>query len=57
MDVFRVGDLEVEVVKKDIKNIHFGVYPPIGRVRLSAPESSDEEKNQAFYCIKNTLDS
>lgn len=57
MNIIRVGDLEVEVVKKDIKNIHLGVYPPIGRVRLSAPESSDDEKNQAFYCIKNTLDS
>lgn len=52
MDVFLVGDLEVEVVKKDIKNIHLGVYPPIGRVRLSAPESSDDEKIRLFIVSK-----
>jgi len=27
----------VEVVRKDIKNLHVGVYPPIGRVRVAAP--------------------
>ena len=32
-----LGDISVEVVKKDIKNIHLSVYPPAGRVRISAP--------------------
>lgn len=27
----------MEVVQKDIKNIHLSVYPPVGRVRISAP--------------------
>jgi predicted metal-dependent hydrolase len=27
----------VEIVRKDIKNLHLGVYPPNGRVRLAAP--------------------
>jgi predicted metal-dependent hydrolase len=27
----------VEVVHKDIKNLHVGVYPPNGRVRVAAP--------------------
>jgi predicted metal-dependent hydrolase len=27
----------VEVVRKDIKNLHVGVYPPSGRVRVAAP--------------------
>ena len=27
----------VEVVRKDIKNLHVGVYPPTGRVRVAAP--------------------
>ena len=31
------GDITVDVVLKDIKNIHLSVYPPIGRVRISAP--------------------
>lgn len=32
-----VGDLRVEIVRKDIKNAHLAVYPPHGRVRLAAP--------------------
>jgi predicted metal-dependent hydrolase len=30
-------DIAVEVVKKDIKNVHLSVYPPAGRVKISAP--------------------
>ena len=32
-----LGEIAVEVVKKDIKNLHLSVYPPAGRVRISAP--------------------
>ena len=32
-----VSDVDVEVVRKDIKNLHLGVYPPNGRVRVAAP--------------------
>src|SRR5499427_175639 len=31
------GDITVDVVLKDIKHIHLSVYPPSGRVRISAP--------------------
>ena len=33
----------VEVVRKDIKNLHVGVYPPSGRVRVAAPVRLDED--------------
>ncbi|WP_296542816.1 M48 family metallopeptidase [Rhodoferax sp.] len=33
----QVGGIKVEVVRKDIKNLHLGVYPPLGRVRVAAP--------------------
>ncbi len=33
----------VEVVRKDIKNLHVGVYPPSGRVRVAAPFRLDDE--------------
>jgi predicted metal-dependent hydrolase len=33
----RLGDISVDVVLKDIKNVHLSVYPPTGRVRISAP--------------------
>lgn len=32
-----VNGLRVEVVRKDIKNLHLGIYPPDGRVRVAAP--------------------
>jgi hypothetical protein len=34
---FQLGDIAVEVVLKDIKNVHLSVYPPSGRVRVAAP--------------------
>lgn len=32
-----VGGIPVEVVRKDIKHLHLGVYPPGGRVRVAVP--------------------
>jgi len=32
-----VSGITVEVVRKAIKNLHIGVYPPDGRVRVAAP--------------------
>ena len=33
-----IGGLQVSVVRKPIKNLHLGVYPPDGRVRVAAPQ-------------------
>ena len=33
----RVAGLELQIVRKDIKNLHLGVYPPNGRVRVAVP--------------------
>ncbi len=33
----QLGDIHVDVVLKDIKNVHLSVYPPTGKVRISAP--------------------
>jgi predicted metal-dependent hydrolase len=38
-----VGDIHIEVVRKQIKNLHLGVYPPLGRVRVAAPPSVSDE--------------
>src|ERR1017187_5365973 len=32
-----IRGIDVEIVRKDIKNLHLGVYPPNGRVRVAAP--------------------
>jgi predicted metal-dependent hydrolase len=38
-----VDGLRVDVVRKDIKNLHLAVYPPDGRVRVAAPLLIDDE--------------
>ena len=38
-----VGGTPVEIVRKDIKNLHVGVYPPNGRVRVAAPLYLDDD--------------
>ena len=38
-----IGGTPVEVVRKDIRNLHVGVYPPRGRVRVAAPLRLDDE--------------
>lgn len=35
--MIRVREIEVQVVRKDIKNVHLAVYPPNGRVRVAVP--------------------
>ena len=38
-----VRGIDIDVVYKDIKNLHIGVYPPMGRVRVAAPRRLDQE--------------
>lgn len=38
-----VRGLAVEVVRKDIKNLHLGVYPPHGRVRVAVPRRVSDD--------------
>ena len=38
-----VCGIPVEVVRKDIKNLHIGVYPPHGRVRVAVPLHFDDD--------------
>ncbi|MDE0285491.1 MAG: SprT family zinc-dependent metalloprotease, partial [Gammaproteobacteria bacterium] len=41
--VIDVNGLAVEVVRKNIKHLYVGVYPPGGRVRVSAPLRIDKD--------------
>ena len=38
-----VSGLEIEVIRKDIRNLHLAVYPPKGRVRVAAPSHVTDE--------------
>jgi predicted metal-dependent hydrolase len=40
---FAIRDLTVEVVRKEIKHLHVGVYPPTGRIRVAAPLRLEDE--------------
>ncbi len=51
-DRIELGVLSVEVVRKRIKNIHLSVYPPAGRVRISAPNWMDLEAIRLFAISK-----
>ena len=36
--VLKLGDVSVDVTRKNIKNLHLSVHPPTGAVRVSAPK-------------------
>jgi len=48
----KLNNIDVEVIQKDIKNVHLSVYPPRGRVKVSAPESMSEEIIRVFVISK-----
>lgn len=47
-----LGEIAVDVVLKNIKNIHLSVYPPTGRVRISAPLRMDIDTIRVFAITK-----
>lgn len=52
MEQISIANLEIDVVRKDIKNMHLAVYPPMGRIRLAAPEHTDPEIIRLFAISK-----
>lgn len=49
---FKLGDIAVDVVQKDIKNLHLSVHPPAGKVRISAPLRMDLDTIRVFAITK-----
>ncbi len=47
-----LGGVVLDVIKKDIKNIHLSVYPPTGRVRLAAPARMNLDTIRLFAISK-----
>lgn len=48
----KVSGLAVDVVRKDIKNLHLAVYPPLGRVRVAAPLLVSDEAVRLAVILK-----
>lgn len=51
-NTIQLGDLIIDVTKKDIKNVHLSVHPPDGRVSLSAPLNTRLEVARAYAISK-----
>ena len=47
-----LGEIALDVVKKDIKNIHLSVYPPTGAVRIAAPLRMNLDTIRVFAISK-----
>jgi hypothetical protein len=47
-----LGDVTIDVVMKDIKNIHLSVYPPVGKVRISAPQWMELDTIRVYAITK-----
>lgn len=48
----QLGDIALDVVRKDIKNVHLSVHPPTGRVRISAPSRMSLDTIRVFAISK-----
>jgi predicted metal-dependent hydrolase len=48
----QLGNIEADVVWKDIKNVHLSVHPPLGRVRIAAPSRMNLDTIRVFAISK-----
>jgi predicted metal-dependent hydrolase len=48
----QLGDIALDVVRKDIKNVHLSVHPPTGRVRIAAPRRMSLSTLRVFAISK-----
>lgn len=52
MEQLTIGDIIVDVVLKDIKNIHLSVYPPNGHVKIAAPNRMNMDTIRIYAITK-----
>ena len=51
-EIIELGEIAIEVTRKDIKNVHLSVHPPDGRVTLAAPTDTRLEVARAYAISK-----
>lgn len=51
-ETITIGEMAIEVLRKEIKHVHLSVHPPDGRVTLSAPTGTRPEAMRAFAITK-----
>lgn len=47
-----INDMTIDVIKKNIKNIHVAVYPPDCNIRIAAPNKLDDDTIRLFAISK-----
>lgn len=47
-ETIQLGDISIQVTRKAIKHVHLSVYPPSGRVTLSAPRATRLDAARAY---------
>lgn len=47
-----LGDIDIELIQKNIKNVHLSVLPPHGQVRIAAPLHLTEETIRLYAISK-----
>lgn len=52
INTIELDDIAVNVVRKNIKNLHLSVYPPAGNVRISAPLGMNLDTIRSFAISK-----
>lgn len=47
-----INGIDIEVERKNIKNVHLSVYPPNGRVHISVPETFSDSRIEMYVLQK-----
>jgi predicted metal-dependent hydrolase len=51
-ETIQIGELSIQVSRKDIKHVHLSVHPPDGRVTLSTPSATRLDVARAYAVSK-----
>ena len=54
MPTVHIGDLQVEVVRKNIRSLRLTVYAPDGRIRVAVPTRTSDKAIQDFVAARRT---
>jgi predicted metal-dependent hydrolase len=47
-ELIQLGDIAINVTRKDVKHVHLSVHPPDGRVTLVAPSTTRLDVARAY---------
>lgn len=51
-ETIQLGDIDITLTRKDIKNVHLSVLPPAGRVTMSVPKATRLDVARAYAISK-----